>query len=104
MVVGGSKGRQRATRGLELPRYRPEKVPARKWRRIVPCVHRISHTEDLATDDTVAAAYAYGRCRWSVERFRSSLHGEGADLRAADFYFYAVGGTGIVSLRDGAAH
>jgi len=39
-----------------------------------------------------------------LQRFRSSLHGEGADLCAADFYFYAVGRTGIVSLHDGAAH
>jgi len=33
-----------------------------------------------------------------------SLHGEDADLIAGDFYFYAVGRAGIVSLHDGAAH
>src|SRR5258707_13880509 len=33
-----------------------------------------------------------------------SLHGEGADLIAGDFYFDAVGRAGIESAYDGAAH
>src|SRR5713226_4257326 len=35
---------------------------------------------------------------------RSSLHGHGVDLIAADFQFDAVGRPQIVSLHDGAAH